>query len=96
MVVLAAGGMGTPRILETSGFAPAPTFFGDPVLCVAERWENARFHEEPPMAFSSARDGYMLAPYFDYLSFFFAKEWRLPAKDNFSKKVAKACIEQLG
>jgi hypothetical protein len=33
------------------------------------------------MPFVSQRDGYILSPYFDWLSFFFNREWRRPASD---------------
>lgn len=35
VVIAAAGGMGTPEILENSGIPCQETFFVDPVLCVA-------------------------------------------------------------
>src|SRR5690349_9533904 len=37
LVVLAAGGFGTPVILDNSGIACEPRLFVDPVLCVAAR-----------------------------------------------------------
>lgn len=81
VVLLAAGGIGTPRILQTSGIPTEPHFFGDPVLCVAAPWPGAHADVGLPMPFASQRDGYILSPYFDYLSFFFHKEWRAPASD---------------
>ena len=33
------------------------------------------------MSFYCKQDGFILSPYIDYLSFFFNKDWRLPAKD---------------
>jgi hypothetical protein len=86
-VLLAAGGVGTPKILDRSGIPSKPTFFVDPVLCVAAPWENARFDSEIPMPFASQRGGYILSPYFDFLSFFFDKKWRAPSKDIFSLMV---------
>ncbi len=87
LVVIAAGGVGTPRILQASGISCQHTFFVDPVLCVAAPWEGANMQRELPMPFVSQRDGYILSPYFDYLSFFFDKEWRMPAGDIFSLMV---------
>jgi choline dehydrogenase-like flavoprotein len=37
LVVVAAGGLGTPAILQRSGIACEPRLFVDPVLCVAAR-----------------------------------------------------------
>jgi len=53
VVVLAAGGLGTPVILETSGIPASPTLFVDPVLCVAARWEGAGLERQLPMPFVS-------------------------------------------
>src|SRR5690606_15110736 len=38
LVILAAGGFGTPVILQRSGIPCEPTLFVDPVLCVATEW----------------------------------------------------------
>ena len=81
LVVLAAGGMGTPRILQASGIACKPAFFGDPVLCVAAHVPGAGYDHELPMPFVAQRDGYILSPYFDYLSFLFNRSWRKPISD---------------
>ena len=84
LVVLAAGGVGTPRVLEASGISCEESLFTDPVLCVAAPWPGADMHRELPMPFASQRNGYILSPYFDYLSFFFDGKWRMPAGDIFS------------
>lgn len=97
LVVLAAGGLGTPIILERSGITCEATLFVDPVFCVAAPYPGAGQagrHAVPevpldgnhhiPMPFVMQRDGYMLSPYMDYLSFFFNKSWRLPSKDILS------------
>lgn len=82
LVVLAAGGLGTPAILERSGLPCAPRLFVDPVLCLATRVEGARQCREIPMPFVVRREGYILSPYFDYLSFLFNRSWRGPARDT--------------
>ena len=41
LVVLAAGGFGTPAILRNSGIECQPRLFVDPVLCVAAKWEGS-------------------------------------------------------
>ncbi len=87
LVVLAAGGLGTPLILERSGIPCEKTLFVDPVLCVAAHYPNAEQDRQIPMAFLMQRDGYMLSPYMDYLSYFFNKSWRLPAGEILSMMI---------
>ena len=76
LVILAAGGLGTPVILQNSGIACTPRLFVDPVLTVVTEWEAAGQDREISMPFVSQREGYILSPYFDYLSFFFKNDWR--------------------
>ncbi|MBE3072298.1 MAG: FAD-dependent oxidoreductase, partial [Acidobacteria bacterium] len=79
LVVLSAGGLGTPAILERSGIHCEPRLFVDPVLCVAAPWPGSSQHREIPMPFVIQRPDYIVSPYFDYLSFLFDKRWRHPA-----------------
>jgi choline dehydrogenase-like flavoprotein len=79
LVVLSAGGLGTPAILQRSGIRCEPRLFVDPVLCVAAPWPGSRQHREVPMPFVVQRPGYLISPYFDYLSFLFDRRWRRPA-----------------
>lgn len=81
LVILAAGGLGTGAILSRSGVAAEPSLFVDPVLCVAARADGCFADEEVPMPFYTEGDGYMISPYFDYLSFFFNPAWRQPRHD---------------
>jgi len=81
VVILAAGGLGTPVILERSGIACEKTLFVDPVLCVAGPLAGFGQDRQLLMPFISQQDGYILSPYMDYLSFFFNRDWRLPMKD---------------
>ena len=81
LVILAAGGLGTPVILQNSGIPCEPRLFVDPVLTVAARWPNALQCQEIQMPFVVQREHFILSPYFDYLSFFFNKAWQHPAKD---------------
>jgi choline dehydrogenase-like flavoprotein len=90
LVVLAAGGLNTPVILNASGFAARPALFVDPVICVAAPWEGAHLDAQLPMPFVSQRDGYILSPYFDWLSFFFNRSWRAPSSDIMSVMVKYA------
>jgi ferredoxin len=78
LVVLAAGGLGTPALLAGSGIKTEDRLFVDPVLCVAAHMPASRMDEEVPMPFFVEGDGYILSPYFDYLSFFFSPGWRRP------------------
>ena len=84
LVVLAAGGLGTPVILQQSGIECQDSLFVDPVLCVAARLEKAHQDRELPMPFLFQEEHYMISPYFDFLSFFFNKDWKYPAGDIFS------------
>ena len=79
LVVLSAGGLGTPQILDASGIPTQPTLFVDPVLCIAAPWEGAGLDAQLPMPFVSQQEDYILSPYFDWLSFYFNKGWRMPS-----------------
>ncbi len=81
VVVLAAGGLGTPVILQRSGIPCDPALFVDPVLCVAGPWNKALQQREISMPFAAQREGYILSPYFDYLSYFFNRQW-VPGAGN--------------
>ena len=81
LVVLAAGGFGTPAILERSGIGCEPTLFVDPVLTVAARVPNAWQCNEIEMPFVVQREGYILAPYFDWISSLFHPSWRHRLQD---------------
>ena len=76
LVVLAAGGFGTPAILERSGIECEQTLFVDPVLTVAARVPNAWQCNEIEMPFVVQREGYILSPYFDWISSLFHPAWR--------------------
>jgi choline dehydrogenase-like flavoprotein len=82
LVILAAGGFGTPVILENSGIPCEKRLFVDPVLCVAAEWKNSFQNKEISMPFVVQRNGYILSPYFDYLSYFFNGSWNVPANDT--------------
>lgn len=94
LVVLAAGGIGTPQILTQSGIDCPSRLFVDPVLCVAAPMEKVRQDRQLLMPFVSQRDGYILSPYMDWLSFFFNKEWRKPMGGMVSLMIKMADEEQ--
>jgi choline dehydrogenase-like flavoprotein len=93
LVVLAAGGLGTAQILSRSGMSTEDHLFVDPVLCVSARVPGSFLDEEVPMAFFVEGDGYMISPYFDYLSFFFNRAWRQPRHDIVSLMIKLADTE---
>jgi choline dehydrogenase-like flavoprotein len=90
LVILAAGGFGTPAILDESGIRCDERLFVDPVLCVAAKVEDALQNRELSMPFAVQRPGYILSPYFDHLSFFFNREWKFPAKDTLAVMIKLA------
>lgn len=81
LIILAAGGLGSPVILENSGISCEKRLFVDPVLCVAGPLAGLRQDRQLLMPFISQQNGYILSPYMDYLSFFFNKDWRYPMRD---------------
>lgn len=90
VIILAAGGLGTPVILQNSGIDCQPGLFVDPVLCVATEWPDSLQNKEVAMPFVVQQDHFMLSPYFDYLSFFFNKNWRKPARNILSLMIKLA------
>jgi choline dehydrogenase-like flavoprotein len=81
LIILAAGGFATPVILQNSGIACEPNLFVDPVLCVVTQSKDCQQYREVQMPFVMQQQGFMLSPYFDYISFFFNPTWNYPAKD---------------
>ncbi len=96
LVILSAGGLGTPVILHHSGISCSNTLFVDPVLCVAGPMEGAGQDHQLLMPFISQQDGYILSPYMDYLSFFFHRSWRLPMRNIASIMIKLADQERGG
>jgi ferredoxin len=82
LVVLAAGGFGTPLILENSGISCEKKLFVDPVLCVAGEWKDCRQFKDISMPFVVEQKHFIISPYFDYLSFFFNRKWKKPLGDT--------------
>ena len=81
LVLLCAGGLGTPVILENSGIECKKTLFVDPLICVAGISPGFNQDKQLLMPFYSMHEKFILSPYLDYLSFFFDKKWRVPATD---------------
>ena len=96
VIILAAGGLGTPVILQNSGIGCNTGLFVDPVLCVATEWQDALQNKEVAMPFVVQQDFFMVSPYFDYLSFFFNKGWRKPARNILSLMIKLSDTNQGG
>lgn len=94
VIVVAAGGYGTPDILRHSGIDCQPTLFVDPVLCVAAPMAGVRQDHQLLMPFVSRRKRYIISPYMDWLSFFFNKAWYKPADGMVSLMIKLADTEQ--
>lgn len=95
VVVLAAGGIGTAQILKNSGLKAEDHLWVDIVLTLGGTLPGARQLEEPPMAWYTKHDDYILSPYPDILSHYFHKPWRkVPIQDRVGLMVKLADIEQ--
>lgn len=94
LILVAAGGYGTPDILRVSGIDCQPRLFVDPVLCVAAPMDKARQDHQLLMPFVSRRDHYIISPYMDWLSFFFNRSWYKPMDGLVSLMIKLADVEQ--
>jgi len=90
IIILAAGGFSTPAILQNSGIECESRLSVDPVLCLAAECKGSLQNKELSMPFAVQREHYILSPYFDYLSFFFNRSWRYPAKDTLALMIKLA------
>ena len=95
LIILAAGGLGSPVILEKSGILCEKSLFVDPVLCVAGPLPGIHQEQQLLMPFISQQEGYIISPYMDYLSFFFNKDWRMPM-ENLASIMIKLADEERG
>jgi choline dehydrogenase-like flavoprotein len=95
LVVLAAGGFGTPVILERSGIRCEPRLFVDPVLTVGGRSPASMQQSDITMPFYSDQQDFILSPYFDHVSYLFNREWRLRAGEIVSVMI-KLADDSLG
>lgn len=95
LIVLAAGGFGTPAILSKSRIEIEPNLFVDPVLCVAAESKGAFQNKEVLMPFVVQREHFIISPYFDQLSFFFNRDWRIPS-GNIVSLMIKLADESVG
>jgi Choline dehydrogenase and related flavoproteins len=94
VVVLAAGGVGTAQILKASNLPAKDSLWIDIVLTVGGVSKGARMLNEPPMAWVIKKDDYILAPYFDILSYWFHRPWKtVPAEDRVGMMIKLADSE---
>ena len=94
IIIVAAGGYGTPDILRASGISCQPRLFVDPVLCVAAPMAKVHQDRQLLMPFVSRREKYIISPYMDWLSFFFNRSWRKPMDGMVSLMIKLADVEQ--
>ena len=94
IIIVAAGGYGTPDILRASGISCQPRLFVDPVLCVAAPMAKVHQDRQLLMPFVSRREKYIISPYMDWLSFFFNRSWRKPMDGILSLMIKLADVEQ--
>lgn len=90
LVVLGAGGLGSPVILQNSGIECEERLFVDPVLCVAANIEGSYQNEEIPMPFIVRKEHFIISPYFDFLSYFFNRNWHYPSGSIYSLMIKLA------
>ncbi len=90
IIILCAGGLGTPLLLQSAAITCESRLSVDPVLCQAALIEDCNQHQELCMPFAIRRQGFMISPYFDTLSFFFNKNWLHPAGHIFSLMIKLA------
>ena len=76
LVVLAAGGIGTPQILKASGLPAQDSLWVDIVLTLGGVSKDANQLKEPPMVWYTKEEDYILSPYIDILSHYLHKPWK--------------------
>lgn len=96
VIVLAAGGFGTPMVLERSRIATESSLTVDPVLCVAGVVPGVHAYQEISMPFVVQRDHYILSPYFDYLSFLNHPVWRAHTAGDIVSVMVKLADDSRG
>lgn len=95
IVVLAAGGIGTPQILRTSCLSTKNSLWVDIVLTLGGVSKGSRQLEEPPMVWYAKKEDYIISPYIDILSHWFHKPWRkVPLENRVGVMVKLADLEK--
>ncbi len=96
VVVLAAGGIGTPQILKASGLPAQDNLWVDIVLTLGGVSKGAKQLKEPPMVWYTKGEDYILSPYLDILSHFLHKPWRNVSIDDRAGLMVKLADEEHG
>lgn len=96
IVVLAAGGIGTPQILKASGLGAEDNLWVDIVLTLGGISKGAMQLKEPPMVWYTKEEDYILSPYLDILSHWFHKPWRNVSLDDRVGIMVKLADEEQG
>lgn len=76
IVVLAAGGLGTSKILKNSGIETSDKLWIDIVATLGGVYKGANQLNELPMLWYTKHEDFMISPYIDVLSLWFHKPWR--------------------
>ena len=82
LVILSAGGIGTAQILKASGLPAKDNLWADIVLTLGGILKGAKQIKEPPMAWYTKHEDYILSPYLDILSHWFHKPWKNVSIDD--------------
>jgi len=96
LVVLAAGGTGTPQVLKASGLPAKDRLWVDIVLTVGGISKGANQLKEPPMVWYTQEEDYILSPYIDILSLWLHKPWRNVSIDDRVGLMVKLADEEQG
>jgi choline dehydrogenase-like flavoprotein len=95
VVVLAAGGIGTPQILKASGLPARDRLWVDIVLTLGGVSKGSNQLKEPPMVWYTKEEDYILSPYIDILSHFLHEPWKnISIQDRVGLMVKLADEEQ--
>jgi choline dehydrogenase-like flavoprotein len=96
VVVLAAGGIGTPQILKSSGIPAEDRLWVDIVLTLGGVSKGAKQLKEPPMVWYTKEEDYILSPYIDILSHYLHKPWKNVSIDDRVGLMIKLADEEQG
>lgn len=96
IVLLAAGGIGTPQILKASGLPAKDNLWVDIVLTLGGISKGANQLKEPPMVWYTKEEDYILSPYIDILSHYLHKPWKNVSIEDRVGLMVKLADEEKG